>query len=130
VSGTPTRHGDTNQLGRRNLTDYQRAEVALLLEGLFKSQAKARQGARTDLQAASNIVENLPPSEDSGKSRDAIAAIANVSGRTIDKVKAIQRDAIAVTAPAQRKAPHGAGLSARRLGVTVATLFPCRALDQ
>ena len=83
-----------NQLGRRNLSDYQRAEVALLLEGLFRGQAKARQGARTDLQGTANIVPNLAPSNDAGKTRTAIAQAAGVSHGTIDKVKAIQRDAI------------------------------------
>jgi len=70
--------------------------VALLLEGLFKSQAKARQGARTDLREPENIPQN---SAGSGETRAAIAQAAGVSHNTIDKVKAIQRDAIPVTAP-------------------------------
>ncbi|MGK9451426.1 DNA N-6-adenine-methyltransferase [Acidithiobacillus caldus] len=84
-----------NQLGRRNLGDYQRAEVALQLEDMFREQARARQMATLKQNAAvDTVVENFPPREEPGKSRDAIASLANLSGRTIDKVKSIQRDAI------------------------------------
>ncbi|OFC41590.1 hypothetical protein BAE30_15915 [Acidithiobacillus caldus] len=93
MPGTSSRHGDTNQLGRRNLSDYQRAEVALLLEGLFRGQARERQLATLKQNAD---VPNLAPRDDTGKTRTAIAQVAGVSHGTIDKVKAIQRDAIAI----------------------------------
>ncbi|WP_163098557.1 DNA N-6-adenine-methyltransferase [Acidithiobacillus ferrianus] len=105
-----------NQLGRRNLNDYQRSEIALQLEGIFKEQAKERQGTRTDLdppiinfvptlaQSAESIeAPTLAPRQDRqktetehGKSRtrDAIAKTAGVSHGTIDKVKAIRAAAI------------------------------------
>ena len=59
-----------NQFGRRNLSNYQRAELALALEPLIAARAKERQGTRTDL------VQNSAPSEpsrnrfDSGTSRE------------------------------------------------------------
>ena len=73
-------------------------------EGVFREQAKARQGMRTDLKPESNIKEILP---EGGQSRDAIASIAGVSGRTIDKVKAIQVDAI----PEVREMARSGGIS-------------------
>ncbi len=88
---------------------YQRAEVALKLEGLFRDQAKARQ-AHGQTAPGRTLVENLPEAlkeipfsgycapipadhyrfpESQRTTRDAIAGLANVSGRTIDKVKAM-----------------------------------------
>ena len=100
-----------NQLGRRNLNDYQRSEIALLLEEILKEQAKERQGTRTDLESAPNIVANLPECDsadaepprqarqdkqntEQGRTREAIAKTAGVSGRTVDKVKTIRSTAI------------------------------------
>ena len=81
-----------NQLGRRNLTDYQRAEIALSLKEDLAKLARERQGRRTDLEDAHNIPANLPGS--SGETRDALADMAGVSGRTLDKVERITLDAI------------------------------------
>ena len=85
------------------MTDYQSAEVALVLEDLFKSQAKARQGARTDLQGAANIPQN---SAGSGETRDTIAQVAGVSHGTIDKVKARMLAGVKVD-PTQNSAGGG-----------------------
>lgn len=76
-----------NQFGRRNLTPYQRAELALKLEPLVAAKAKERQGERTD------IVQNSAPSEEFGKTRDKVARAAGVSHDTIHKVKTIQKKA-------------------------------------
>lgn len=46
-----------NQFGRRNLTPYQRAELALRLDDIVKAEAKKQQGTRNDL------LENFPKSE-------------------------------------------------------------------
>lgn len=43
------------QFGRRNLTPFQRAELALLLKPMLAEEAKKRQGTRTDLQK-----DNIP----------------------------------------------------------------------
>ena len=98
-----------NQLGRRNLNDYQRSEIALQLEELLKGQAKERQLAvlkqntvatcpeqsdqcdpDKDITVAQNSAERAEP----GESRQAIAKIAGVSHDTVKKVKAIRDDAI------------------------------------
>ena len=98
-----------NQLGRRNLNDFQRSEIALQLEELLKGQAKERQGARTDLEPVYDFPVNLPeccedaaavapaslsPRKAERDTREAIAKTAGVSGRTIDKVKAVRAAAI------------------------------------
>lgn len=69
-----------NQFGRRNLTTFQRAELALKLESYFGAAAKERQGARTDLP-------------DFGKTREKIAHIAGVSEDTIRKSKILRDEA-------------------------------------
>lgn len=74
-----------NQLGRRNLNDFCRTEIALHLEPLLAEQAKERQGKRTDL--APNIPVKLP--ECSKETREVIADAAGVSGKTVSKVKNI-----------------------------------------
>jgi site-specific DNA-methyltransferase (adenine-specific) len=79
-----------HQLGRRNLPSYDRGVLELRLEPLLSAQAKERQGTRTDL--GHNIVATLPQCE-AGKTRDALAKGAGLSGRTIDKIKVIQAKA-------------------------------------
>ena len=71
----------TNQFGRRNLTPYQRAELALVAEPLLRKKAKANQGTRTDMG------RNLP--QNSSESRDELAKLAHVSHDTIAKAKVI-----------------------------------------
>jgi phage N-6-adenine-methyltransferase len=102
-----------NQLGRRNLNDFQRSEIALQLEEMLKEQGKERQGTRADLEPVYDIVKNsaqcsesdttavptLAPRQDrekaeQGKTRDAIAKTAGVSHDTIKKVKSIQSSTI------------------------------------
>lgn len=76
----------SNQKNRRNLSKYELAAKALMFEDWFAGKAKERQGTRTD------IVETLPQCE-IGKTRDQVAEIAGISGRTIDKVKTIEAKA-------------------------------------
>ena len=73
-----------NQLGRRNLTDFQRAEIALLMKPVLESQAKERQARKP----ADSVVENLPQ-QNEPRTRDVVGEIAGVSGKTIDKVEEI-----------------------------------------
>lgn len=75
-----------NQKGRRNLSDYAKAEAALLIKSVLEKEARDRQGSRND------IVEIFPPSEN-GKTRDKIGELAGVSGKTVDKVEYIQNHA-------------------------------------
>lgn len=83
-----------NQLGRRNIPAYVRAELALKLKDEIKAKAKQRQGTRTD---KGNIVQN------SARSRDELASIAGVSHDTIHKVEKIQEKASPETREALRK---------------------------
>ena len=75
-----------NQLGRRNLTSYQRGELVLGLEPLYAKKAKERQvkGVKEDLK------ENLP---EGGQTRDAMSKLIGVSPRTYDKIKKIKEKA-------------------------------------
>lgn len=70
-----------NQFGRRNLTGFERAELALKMKPLIANKAKENQGTRTDI------------SQKSVKSHDTqkeLASIAGVSHDTIHKVEAIK----------------------------------------
>ena len=78
-----------NQLGRRNLTDYQRAEIALSLKEDLAKLARERQRGG---QGGILLPAKLP--EASGETRDALADMAGVSGRTLDKVERIEAEAI------------------------------------
>ena len=80
-----------NQFARRNLSTYERAELALELEVEVKAAAKERQISTLKQNAD---VQNSAPREDAGKSRQAIAQIAGVSHDTIAKTKAIRDEAI------------------------------------
>lgn len=64
---------------RRNLTPFQKTELALLLEPLLSPG----QGARTELLPNSAKVNT----------RDEVAKIAGVSGDTVHRVKAIKQAA-------------------------------------
>lgn len=70
-----------NQLGRRNVNDFVRSELALQLKPLLAAQAKKRQGMRRDLG-------NIP--QKSAESRDELAKVAGVSHDTIRKVEKIK----------------------------------------
>ena len=77
-----------NQFGRRNLTPYQKAELALKLKPILEAQAKQRQGTRTDL--GRNLV---PISAQGSKTRDKVAKLAGVSHDTIAKAEYIEEHA-------------------------------------
>ena len=74
-----------NQLGRRNLTDFQRAEIALQAEPLIAAKAKERQ-----LSILKQFTDpaNLP-GRDQGDTRDELSELSGISARNISKVKNI-----------------------------------------
>lgn len=74
----------SNQLSRRNLTAFERSELALRLKPQLSKEAKERQGERIDLK--NNIGEKLPQSE---RVRDQLGELVGVSGKTIDRVETI-----------------------------------------
>lgn len=69
-----------NQDGQRNMTDMQRIEVARRYEDAVRREAQEHSMA--NLKQNPEVV-NLPP-RDNGKSRDALGAIAGVSGSTYE----------------------------------------------
>lgn len=77
-----------NNLGRRNLTPFQKVELALRLEGIYKEEAKARFGGRHKKLTQENF-----PELNEGQVRDKIGEIAGVSGKQVDKVKTILQNA-------------------------------------
>ena len=76
----------TNQLGRRNLTSYQRGELVLKFEPLLHGQAKERQatstGGKTPQLTQKSAEAGIP-----GETRRKLAQMAGVSHDTIKKVK-------------------------------------------
>lgn len=76
-----------NQLGRRNLNDYQRSEMVLKLK-----EAVAEKAQRVDSgeqHGNESKVTNWPPVSNGEKTREALGRLAGVSGRTLQRVKKI-----------------------------------------
>ena len=75
-----------NQFGRRNLSNYQRSELALELESVFSERAKEKQ-----IQSGGAVIQKSeqPPIV----AIKEVAKIANVSHDTVAKVKVIQAKA-------------------------------------
>jgi protein gp37 len=73
-----------NQIGKRNLTDYSRVEVALKLKSVISDRAKKNQGTRTDI--SSNLTESID-------TRKEVADLAGVSTGNVSKVEYIQSHA-------------------------------------
>jgi biotin operon repressor len=83
-----------HQLGRRNLTDFQRIELAEQLRPMLEQKALEHQGARSDLR------QNLAGSQDT---KQAIAKIAGVSRETVRKAEVIMTEADEPTKEALRR---------------------------
>lgn len=83
-----------NQFGRRNLTDFQRAELALQAEPLIAARARENLQATGKNVASINNqgLANLPKLE-SINTRDELAEMSGLSARNISKVKNIIEDA-------------------------------------
>ena len=81
-----------NQLGRRNLTNYDRAKLALRLKPILVEEAKKRQLSTLKQNAEDT---DVPISAQRGNSRvrDELAKIAGVGHDTIEKVQVIENSA-------------------------------------
>ncbi len=78
-----------NQLGRRNLNDFQRVEMVRKCEGAVKAKAKERQLSGL-VQNTSTVKEKLPERGAIGEqSRDELGAMAGVSGKTYEHATTI-----------------------------------------
>lgn len=76
----------TNQLGRRNLSDYDRGLIILKLEPLAKKEAKERQ------KEGGKIKKKLPPIlAEACDVRDVLSKKAQISHGTLDKIKFINQ---------------------------------------
>lgn len=78
-----------NQLGRRNLNNYQRVELVLKFEPLVKSAAEQRMLAGK----AANPVPTLAQGQTKGKTRDHLSEAAGVSHGTFAKAKKLVQSA-------------------------------------
>jgi len=76
-----------NQFSRRNLSLFQRSELALQLKPLIEVRAKENQGTRTDI--SQNSAESLIPVD----TREELAKVAGVSHDTISRVEKITSEA-------------------------------------
>lgn len=77
-----------NQFGRRNLSIYQRSDLALELEKLCKETSKQRQGKRTDLTSSPNEEE-----VNRGGTDERLAKIAGVGKATIHRARKVREEA-------------------------------------
>lgn len=82
-----------HQLGRRNLTDFQRTKIALRYEEMISSRAKERmsEGGKIGANKTHGVcsMDHTPKVEDTHKTRDEIAKIAGTSGSTVMRTKYI-----------------------------------------
>ena len=84
-----------NQFGRRNLSPYQRAELALVAKPLLAAQAKTRQGTRTDFPKISAECFTAPKA--TRETRTQLATLAGVSHDTIQKAEVLSERATTET---------------------------------
>ncbi|MBA4166536.1 MAG: hypothetical protein H0X41_03155 [Chitinophagaceae bacterium] len=83
----------TNQLGRRNINNYQRGVLALRKEEVIKSRAKANQksaAVSTNEKRSGTLPPNSAEALKPIETRVEIAKIAGIGHDTIDKVKKIE----------------------------------------
>jgi len=70
-----------NQFGRRNISDFVRAELALQAEPLIAAKAKERMLLGSKIDPSANLQQ--------GKTTDELSSMSGVSARNISKVKNI-----------------------------------------
>lgn len=76
------------QKRRRNLTNYQRADLAFVLEPLIAAKAKERQVA--GLKQNQTVRENSHEREQQSRTDESLAQIAGISSNTIRRAKVIK----------------------------------------
>lgn len=91
-----------NQAGRRNLTDFQRVEMAHHCEDAIRARARSRQSTSTG-GASPQLVEKFPQADDGKKARDELGAMAGVSGKTYEHAVTVLESAPEAVKDAARK---------------------------
>lgn len=81
-----------NQFGRRNLNPYQRAELVLQLEELYKEQAKENQLSSLKKGSDNPVVPNWAQRE-KGRTDEKLAKIAGVGKGTIQRARKVKQEA-------------------------------------
>lgn len=98
-----------NQFGRRNLSKYDRTELALKLKPIIEAEAKKNQGTRNDLTSVRNLTE-VATDEKQGCQKSDKADVVAAPKKTIDtkkeiaKVAGVSHDTIAKVEKIQAKA--------------------------
>lgn len=106
-----------NQFDRRNLSVTDRMDLALRMKSEIQTQSQLRQRATLKQGDTKPVVEILPQRE-AGKTRDQVAALAGVSGRTLDKYEAVKNTAAPELLQATREGKvsiHAAAQAAKTL---------------
>lgn len=116
-----------HQFGRRNLTPYQRAELALSLKPLLAAEAKQRQieggkegghtaGIGRPKAGADRLVDTCPQAYSTkSKSRDQAATSFGISGKTLDRAEYIRQHADDKTQERLRRGDTTIGAEYKRL---------------
>ena len=78
-----------NQLGRRNLSGFQKAELVLRLKPIVQEKAKERQATSTG-GSTPQLLQKSAKAEDPIHTREELAKLAGVSRDTIRKVELIK----------------------------------------
>lgn len=91
-----------NQFGRRNLTTFARAELALKLEPIFAAKAKAAQIRTSENRVSQKSVKQEKPID----TQKEVARLAGVSHDTISKAKFVRDNADEDTKAELRKNPN------------------------
>lgn len=96
-----------NQLGRRNLSSYDRAVLALKLKDVLAAQAQER-------MHAGKAADPMAPGPQ-GATRDQLGKVAGYSGRTMDKIEWIEKHADEETKARIRSGKTTVGAEHRRI---------------
>ena len=90
-----------NQLGRRNLNDYQRGEIVLVLKRQIASVAEMKM--RAGIRSTDNLGTNLSQGAEERKTLSQLAKLAGVSGTQMKKIDKLANSADEATKAKLRK---------------------------
>lgn len=82
-----------NQLGRRNLTDYERGRLALRGKDALAAKARERKLAALKQGDEMPVGANLPPRDEGGKVREELAAAVGISDGSMAAIARVEASA-------------------------------------